>query len=108
MNMATLLYTFAREAAGCNRAATIKSILHIFRIGERRESSTSGLKFQSDDQNAVTEDVDKAEKWKTVVFSNLPDDKKRSERTSTKDNVNSLKKKFECSSMKDNEAYVIM
>ena len=49
------------------------------------------------------------QKWKTVVFSALPDEKKGRDKTSsTKDNVNSLKKKFETSSMKDNEAYVIM
>ena len=49
------------------------------------------------------------QKWKTVVFSALPEEKKGRDKTSsTKDNVNSLKKKFETSSMKDNEAYVIM
>jgi len=77
-------------------------------IGSRRESSTVGLKFQSDEKNAVTEEVDPSQKWKTVVFSDLPDAQKRTERTSTKDNVNSLNKRFECSSMKNNEAYVIM
>ena len=73
-----------------------------------KRDSDVGLKFKSDDANAVTEDVDPSAKWKTVVFSDLPDDKKRSERSSTKDSVNSLRKKFESSNMVDNEANVIM
>ena len=68
------------------------------------------LKFEAEDKNTVeaNEDVDPTKKWKTVVFTELPDEKKRPERTSTKDNVNSLKKRFETSNMKNNEAYVIM
>merc|ERR1711996_144510 len=58
------------------------------------------LKFEAN------EEVDPAKKWKTVVFSELPDEKKRRESNSTKDNVSSLRKRFETSNMKDNEAYV--
>ena len=48
-------------------------------------------------------------KWKTVVFTDLPDDKAKAYKGgSSKDNVNSLKKRFETSNMKDDEAYVIM
>ena len=73
------------------------------------ESSPSlNLEFKADEKSNVAEDVDQTEKWKTVVFSDLPDEKKRDKKDSTKDNVNSLKKKFETSNMKDNEAYVIM
>jgi len=79
------------------------------RMADKGRNSDAGLKFKSDDANAVSEDVDPSQKWKTVVFSALPEEKKGRDKTSsTKDNVNSLKKKFETSSMKDNEAYVIM
>ena len=48
-------------------------------------------------------------KWKTVVFTDLPDEKAKAYKGgSSKDNVNSLKKRFETSNMKDDEAYVIM
>ena len=66
------------------------------------------LDFKADDKNKVEEDVDPSQKWKTVVFSDLPEEKKREKKDSTKDNVNSLRKKFETSNMRDNEAYVIM
>merc|ERR1711994_1133489 len=66
------------------------------------------LSFKSDEKASVEEDVDQTAKWKTVVFSDLPDEKKKESKSSTKDNVNSLKKKFETSNMKNNEAYVIM
>ena len=66
------------------------------------------LAFQSDEKACVEEDVDQTAKWKTVVFSDLPDEKKKEAKSTTKDNVNSLKKKFETSNMKNNEAYVIM
>ena len=72
------------------------------------ENLEGKIKFQSDDKNAVDENVDPAKKWSTVVFTELPDDKKRKDTTSSKDNVNSLKKRFETSNMKNNEAYVIM
>ena len=77
-------------------------------------------------------------KWKTVVFTDLPDEKAKAYKggsskvrivlqwinswctnesydksllflfTPIQDNVNSLKKRFETSNMKDDEAYVIM
>ncbi len=68
------------------------------------------LKFEAEERNKVeaTEEIDPTKKWKTVVFTDLPDEKKKAEKTSTKDNVNSLRKRFETSNMKNNEAYVIM
>ena len=66
------------------------------------------LSFKSDEKTTVEEDVDQTAKWKTVVFSDLQDEKKKETKSSTKDNVSSLKKKFETSNMKNNEAYVIM
>ena len=72
------------------------------------DSMNLNLKFQSDEKSAVAEEVDQTAKWSTVVFSDLPDEKKKEQKSSTKDNVNSLKKKFETSNMKNNEAYVIM
>ena len=66
------------------------------------------LSFKSDEKASVEEEVDQTAKWSTVVFSDLPDEKKKEQKTSTKDNVNSLKKRFETSNMKNNEAYVIM
>lgn len=69
---------------------------------------TGKLKFEEKGQSEASEDVDPTKKWKTVVFSDLPDEKKKPEISSTKDNVNSLKKRFETANMKNNEAYVIM
>ena len=66
------------------------------------------MKFQADEKNTEAENVDPTKKWSTVVFSELPDEKKRKDSLSTKDNVNSLRKRFETSTMKNNEAYVIM
>merc|ERR1711879_576845 len=69
------------------------------------------LKFGAEDKNTVeaTEEVDPAKKWSTVVFTELPDERKPRDRSnSTQDNVNSLKKRFETVNMKNNEAYVIM
>ena len=61
------------------------------------------LKFSSEGED------DPMAKWKTVVFTDQPEDKAKSDRNSgKKDNINSLKKRFETSNMKDNEAYVIM
>jgi len=54
------------------------------------------------------ENLDPSNKWKTVVFTDLPDEKKKREVVSSKDSVNSLRKRFETKNMKDNEAYVIM
>ena len=72
------------------------------------EDQLSGkLKFQTDN-TVEAEDVDPTRKWSTVVFSELPDEKKKKDTSSTKDNVNSLRKRFETSNMKNNEAYVIM
>mgnify|MGYP001180547652 FL=1 len=68
------------------------------------------LKFDAQDKTTVeaNEEIDPAKKWSTVVFTELPDEKKRRESNSTKDNVNSLKKRYETANMKNNEAYVIM
>eukprot|EP00096_Caligus_rogercresseyi_P016904 TRINITY_DN9_c7_g1_i3.p1 TRINITY_DN9_c7_g1~~TRINITY_DN9_c7_g1_i3.p1 ORF type:complete len:232 (+),score=91.92 TRINITY_DN9_c7_g1_i3:418-1113(+) len=68
------------------------------------------LKFQASESTNLeaSEDVDPTKKWKTVVFSDLPEERKRREKSSTKDNVNSLRAKFETSNMKNNQAYVIM
>ena len=77
----------------------------------RRESTPDlggKLKFQTENEGAEAEDVDPTRKWSTVVFSELPDEKKKKDTNSTKDNVNSLRKRFETSNMKNNEAYVIM
>ena len=52
------------------------------------------------------EDSTVNQKWSTVVFSEMPDERK--DRDMTKEKVNSPKKRFETKNMKDNEAYVIM
>jgi hypothetical protein len=72
------------------------------------DSINLNLAFKSDEKSSVEEDVDQTAKWKTVVFSDLADEKKKESKSTTKDSVNSLKKKFETSNMKNNEAYVIM
>merc|ERR1712136_706059 len=72
------------------------------------DTMSLNLSFKSDEKASVEEEVDQTAKWSTVVFSDLPDEKKKEQKTSTKDNVNSLKKRFETSNMKNNEAYVIM
>merc|ERR1712088_9196 len=72
------------------------------------DNTNLNLEFKSDEKANVEEDVDQTAKWATVVFSDLPEEKKKEQKTSTKDNVNSLKAKFETSKMKNNEAYVIM
>jgi len=72
------------------------------------DSINLNLSFKWDEKVQVEEDVDQTAKWKTVVFSDLQDEKKKESKSTTKDNVNSLKAKFETSNMKNNEAYVIM
>ena len=72
------------------------------------DSPAPNLEFKADEKTNVEEDVDPTKKWATVVFSDLPDEKKKDKKDSTKDNVNSLKQKFETANMKNNEAYVIM
>ena len=68
------------------------------------------LKFAAEEQSTLEsqENIDPSRKWQTVVFTDLPDEKKRAEQQSTKDNVSSLRKRFETKNMKNNEAYVIM
>ena len=68
------------------------------------------LKFTAEENTTIEsqENIDQSRKWQTVVFTDLPDEKKRSEHTSSKDNVSSLKQRFETKNMKNNEAYVIM
>ena len=78
------------------------------RLSHEDSNTLANLAFKSDDKSSVEEEVDQTAKWKTVVFSDLPDEKKKEQKSTTKDSVNSLKKKFETSNMKNNEAYVIM
>ena len=66
------------------------------------------LQFKDSNTTEATENVDNTKKWKTVVFSDLPDDPKKKETDMTKEKVSSLKKRFETKNMKNNEAYVIM
>merc|ERR1711962_3526 len=73
------------------------------------EDPLSGqLQFKDDSTTEQTENVDNTKKWKTVVFSELPDDPQKKDLDMSKEKVSSLKKRFETSSMKNNEAYVIM
>ena len=46
------------------------------RLGHE-DSMNLNLKFQSDEKSAVAEEVDQTAKWSTVVFSDLPDEKKK-------------------------------
>lgn len=78
---------------------------------EQNDPLAGKLKFSASEGSNVSaeEDVDQAKKWQTVVFTDLPDEKKKLDRSGgVKDNVNSLRSRFETRNMKDNEAYVIM
>merc|ERR1712012_749086 len=66
------------------------------------------LKFTDSNTSEITENVDQNKRWKTVVFTDLPDDPSKKETDMSKEKVSSLKKRFETKNMKDNEAYVIM
>ena len=66
------------------------------------------LKFTDSNSSEVTENVDANKRWKTVVFTDLPDDPSKKDTDMSKEKVSSLKKRFETKNMKDNEAYVIM
>merc|ERR1719158_1378857 len=66
------------------------------------------LKFTDSNTSEITENVDQNKRWKTVVFTDLPDDPSKKETDMSKEKVSSLKKRFETKNMKENEAYVIM
>lgn len=76
-------------------------------LRDKDDELAGKLQFKDSNMTEQTENVD-AEKWKTVVFSDLPDDPSKKEMDMSQDKVSSLKKRFETSSMKNNEAYVIM
>merc|ERR1719452_206684 len=75
---------------------------------EKDDSLAGKLKFDDDNTTEVTENVDQNKRWKTVVFTDLPDDPSKKESDMSKEKVSSLKKRFETKNMKNNEAYVIM
>jgi len=77
-------------------------------LRDKDDQLAGKLKFQDTNTTENTENVDNTEKWKTVVFSNLPDDPSKKERDMSKEKVSSLKQRFETKNMKNNEAYVIM
>merc|ERR1719147_364674 len=74
-----------------------------------RDDPLSGkLKFTASTSSEAKENVDTDKKWKTVVFTDLPEDPQKADTDMSKEKVSSLKKRFETKNMKDNEAYVIM
>merc|ERR1712200_179128 len=77
-------------------------------LGNKDDALAGKLEFKDDNTTEQTENVNNAQKWKTVVFSDLPDDPTKKDTDMSKEKVSSLKKRFETSSMKNNEAYVIM
>lgn len=77
--------------------------------GLKDDDPLSGkLQFKDSNETTQTENVDTTEKWKTVVFSSLPEDPQKKDFDRSKDKVSSLKSRFETKNMKNNEAYVIM
>ena len=65
------------------------------------------LRFSESASDARRGDMNTAgKKWKSVVITDMPEEKRGYDMT--KENVNSLKKKFETKNLKNNEAYVIM
>ena len=65
------------------------------------------LQFNDSSNTAVRGDMDTAgKKWKSVVITDLPAEKRSYDMT--KDNVNSLKRRFETKNLKNNEAYIVM
>merc|ERR1712168_331477 len=77
-------------------------------LGNKDDALAGKLEFKDDNTTEQTENVNNAQKWKTVVFSDLPDDPTKKDTDMSKEKVSSLKKRFGTSSMKNNEAYVIM
>jgi hypothetical protein len=77
-------------------------------LKDKDDQLAGKLEFKDTNTAEASETVDNTRKWKTVVFSDLPDDPKKKETDMTKEKVSSLKKRFETKNMKNNEAYVIM
>jgi len=77
-------------------------------LRDKDDQLAGKLKFSDSNETEVTENVDQNKKWKTVVFTDLPDDPSKKESDMSKEKVSSLKKRFETKNMKNNEAYVIM
>jgi hypothetical protein len=77
-------------------------------LKDKDDQLAGKLEFKDSNTTEATETVDNTRKWKTVVFSDLPDDPRKKETDMTKEKVSSLKKRFETKNMKNNEAYVIM
>ena len=75
---------------------------------EKEDNLAGKLRFEDDNTTEVRENVDQNKRWKTVVFTDLPDDPSKKESDMSKEKVSSLKKRFETKNMKNNEAYVIM
>merc|ERR1712111_183732 len=77
-------------------------------LRDKDDQLAGKLKFSDSNETEVTENVDQNKKWKTVVFTDLPDDPSKKESDMSKEKVSSLKKRFETKNMKNNEAYFIM
>merc|ERR1711970_939122 len=77
-------------------------------LRDKDDPLSGKLTFTDSTASEATENVDAGKKWKTVVFSDLPDDPQKKDVDMSKEKVSSLKKRFETKNMKDNEAYVIM
>merc|ERR1719259_281001 len=77
-------------------------------LKEKDDPLSGKLQFKDSNTTEATENLDNTQKWKTVVFSDLPEDPQKKDVDMSKEKVSSLKKRFETSSMKNNEAYVIM
>ena len=75
---------------------------------EKEDPLAGKLKFEESGNAEVAENVDQNKRWKTVVFTDLPDDPTKKDSDMSKEKVSSLKKRFETKNMKNNEAYVIM
>merc|ERR1711936_698159 len=69
---------------------------------DKDDNLAGKLKFD-DNTTEVKENVDQNKRWKTVVFSDLPDDPSKKEADMSKEKVSSLKKRFETKNMKNNE-----
>ena len=77
-------------------------------LKEKDDPLSGKLKFEESGKAEVAESVDQNKRWKTVVFTDLPDDPQKKDSDMSKEKVSSLKKRFETKNMKNNEAYVIM
>merc|ERR1719471_358157 len=75
---------------------------------KEKDELAGKLQFEDNNTSEVSENVDQNKRWKTVVFTDLPDDPNKKDVDMSKEKVSSLKKRFETKNMKNNEAYVIM